>query len=106
MPDPAPDFSKDNIGTLPVKIEGDKILLIDQRHLPHQVEYFEATDLSTMCFAIKDMVVRGAPSIGVAAAFGLAKEAQHLALAKTATHQFLKDLDKQRGAGWGKKEVQ
>lgn len=61
------------VGTLPVKITEDRrLLLIDQRKLPHAVEYVDATGLDAMAVAIKEMVVRGAPSIGVAAALGLA----------------------------------
>ena len=66
---------------MPLRLEGGRVLLIDQRLLPDKVEYFDATGLEEMCFAIKEMVVRGAPSIGVAAAFGMASEAQRLALA-------------------------
>jgi methylthioribose-1-phosphate isomerase len=64
-----------DLGILPIKIEGHSVFLVDQRILPAKFEYFQADDLETICFAIKDMVVRGAPSIGVAAAFGLAKDA-------------------------------
>jgi methylthioribose-1-phosphate isomerase len=63
------------VGTLPVWVEGDQFWLLDQRRLPDRVEYFPINDLDSVCFAIRDMVVRGAPSIGVAAAFGLAKDA-------------------------------
>lgn len=66
-------------GVMPVKIEGQRVFLIDQRCLPEKVAYFDATNLDDMCFAIKEMVVRGAPSIGVAAAFGMACEAARLA---------------------------
>jgi len=63
------------VGTLPIWVEGDQVWLIDQRRLPEKVEYFLVNDLDSICFAIREMVVRGAPSIGVAAAFGLAKDA-------------------------------
>jgi methylthioribose-1-phosphate isomerase len=52
--------------------------LLDQRKLPGQLEYFDATSFDDLCFAIKEMIVRGAPSIGVAAAFGFAIEAARL----------------------------
>lgn len=68
-------------GVLPIKIEGERLLLVDQRKLPAELCYFDATSRDQMVFAIKDMVVRGAPSIGVAAAFGLAFEARRLASA-------------------------
>ncbi|MDP3508257.1 MAG: S-methyl-5-thioribose-1-phosphate isomerase [Candidatus Melainabacteria bacterium] len=67
-------------GVLPIKIEDGRLLLVDQRRLPQEFCYFDASTKDDMLFAIKDMVVRGAPSIGVAAAFGLAFEARRLAL--------------------------
>lgn len=66
-------------GVLPIKVEGERLLLVDQRKLPDELCYFDASSHDQMVFAIKDMVVRGAPSIGVAAAFGLAFEARRLA---------------------------
>jgi methylthioribose-1-phosphate isomerase len=63
------------IGLLPLNFEHGKLSLIDQRRLPQKLEYFDATEFDQICFAIKDMVIRGAPSIGVAAAFGFALEA-------------------------------
>lgn len=63
----------------PIKIEGEKLLLLDQRKLPEVVEFFNATNLNDLCYAISEMVVRGAPAIGVAAALGLAFEAKRLA---------------------------
>lgn len=68
-------------GTMPMKVEEGRILLIDQRKLPGIFEYYDATDLDAMCFAITDMVVRGAPSIGVAAALGMACHLSKLASA-------------------------
>lgn len=46
------------------------LCLIDQRKLPFEKEYFVCTELEDVIFAIKEMVVRGAPAIGVTAAFG------------------------------------
>lgn len=66
-------------GTMPVHTDNGKIILIDQRKLPDAIEYFDATDIDQMCFAISDMVVRGAPSIGVAAALSMAAHLQNLA---------------------------
>ena len=48
------------------------VSMIDQRKLPHEVIYNEYTDPAAVAAAIKDMVIRGAPAIGAAAAFGLA----------------------------------
>ncbi|CAN5414512.1 S-methyl-5-thioribose-1-phosphate isomerase [soil metagenome] len=74
-------------GVMPLKVEGERVLLVDQRKLPQEFCYFDATDLSQMVFAIKDMVVRGAPSIGVAAAYGLAFEARRLVSAANQLEQ-------------------
>ncbi len=52
--------------------ENSTVHLIDQRKLPANVEIFKASSSDEVAFAIKDMVVRGAPAIGVAAAYGLA----------------------------------
>ncbi len=48
------------------------VSMIDQRALPHEVLYNEYVDPIAVAGAIKDMVIRGAPAIGAAAAFGLA----------------------------------
>ncbi len=46
--------------------------MIDQRSLPHEVIYHDYYTHVEVAHAIHDMVVRGAPAIGVAAAYGLA----------------------------------
>jgi methylthioribose-1-phosphate isomerase len=48
------------------------VSMIDQRKLPHEVVYREYKDPVEVASAIKDMVIRGAPAIGAAAAYGLA----------------------------------
>ncbi|WP_029689232.1 S-methyl-5-thioribose-1-phosphate isomerase [Thermoanaerobacter sp. A7A] len=47
------------------------LYLIDQRKLPNSYEIFECRTYKDVNFAIKDMVVRGAPAIGAAAAYGM-----------------------------------
>lgn len=84
------------IGVLPLSLEGERVMLVDQRHLPHKLEMFDATSLDDMCFAITEMVVRGAPSIGVAAAFGLAMEAVRLSKVASDKQDFLTKLDAAR----------
>ena len=56
-----------------------KVRMLDQRLLPHQEHYLEFTSAQEVAKAIQDMVVRGAPAIGCAAAFGVAVEAFRLA---------------------------
>jgi len=50
--------------------------LLDQRRLPQSSEYMVCKDLACVAAAIKDMVVRGAPAIGVTAAYGVVLGAQ------------------------------
>jgi methylthioribose-1-phosphate isomerase len=45
--------------------------IIDQTKLPNKLEYIDCRDVKTMWQAIKRLSVRGAPAIGVAAAFGV-----------------------------------
>ena len=53
-----------------VKFNNQQLVLIDQRKLPTHYEHFICENYQDVAFAIKDMVVRGAPAIGVAASFG------------------------------------
>jgi len=46
-------------------------MLLDQRALPHSVDYVRCTAVDDVIDAIRSMVVRGAPAIGVAAAYGV-----------------------------------
>ncbi|MDY6822036.1 MAG: S-methyl-5-thioribose-1-phosphate isomerase [Deferribacterota bacterium] len=55
----------------PVEWRDNKLFLIDQRKLPNEHKYFECKSLNDVCFAITNMVVRGAPAIGVVTAFGV-----------------------------------
>ncbi|WP_086934003.1 S-methyl-5-thioribose-1-phosphate isomerase [Agarilytica rhodophyticola] len=59
-------------------IDDKKVLcLLDQSILPHKIEYQYYSSPEGVAGAIKDMVVRGAPAIGVAAAYGLVVAAFH-----------------------------
>lgn len=51
--------------------EEDKLKLLDQRLLPRQEIYLEYDDSTAVAGAIRDMVVRGAPAIGITAAYGV-----------------------------------
>ncbi len=52
------------------------IKMIDQRQLPARVDILTLMDLHQVVAAIKDMAVRGAPAIGITAAFGMAMVGQ------------------------------
>jgi len=54
----------------------DRLELIDQRLLPARFEYVRCKNAVEVADAIRSMVVRGAPAIGCAAAFGIALEAR------------------------------
>ncbi|MEA5508548.1 S-methyl-5-thioribose-1-phosphate isomerase [Crocosphaera sp. UHCC 0190] len=55
----------------PVVWSNNKVLLIDQTCLPNQYTLVEISRYEDMAKAIKTMIVRGAPAIGVAAAYGM-----------------------------------
>src|SRR5919204_3336969 len=52
--------------------EGDVVVMIDQRKLPGEEVYVRCKTAAEVARAIKTMVIRGAPAIGVAAAMGIA----------------------------------
>ncbi|MGD8540121.1 MAG: S-methyl-5-thioribose-1-phosphate isomerase, partial [Candidatus Aminicenantes bacterium] len=53
-----------------IKWDNGKVIMVDQRKLPGEEVYVEYTDYGQVAEAIETMVIRGAPAIGVAAAFG------------------------------------
>jgi len=61
------------VGVVPtVAWEDGVVVMIDQRRLPHEEVLLRCRDHHEVADAIKDMAIRGAPAIGVAAALGLA----------------------------------
>ncbi len=67
-------MQQDPFKTIEWKNEG--IVILDQRKLPTRVRYVVCNDPECVISAIKTMVIRGAPAIGVAAAMGLALGAE------------------------------
>jgi methylthioribose-1-phosphate isomerase len=57
---------------LTVAWKNDSVVMIDQTRLPNKLVYIRCRDYKEVANAIKNLVVRGAPAIGVTAAFGLA----------------------------------
>ena len=53
----------------PIRWTPEGVVMLDQRRLPGEVVYHTYTDYRDVAKAIKDMVIRGAPAIGVAAAW-------------------------------------
>jgi hypothetical protein len=68
---------------------GRAVHVIDQRWLPHRLDIATLVDLDTVVTAIREMWVRGAPLIGVTAAYGLAlhlqRDASDVSLARAAS---------------------
>ncbi len=63
--------------TIGLSADGWSVSLIDQTVLPDQFQVIRLTDVEQMAEAIRAMRVRGAPLIGVAAAFGMALAMRH-----------------------------
>src|SRR5689334_2270850 len=67
-------FCADTIGTemlRPITWTGSSVRLLDQTKLPAETVYSDVIDEKQMHDAIRRLVVRGAPAIGIAAAFGV-----------------------------------
>ena len=77
-----------------VEWKNDVVVMIDQTKLPNELVYVNFTDYRDVADAIRNLVVRGAPAIGVSAAFGLALAALQ-SKAKT-TEDLLSDLEQAR----------
>jgi methylthioribose-1-phosphate isomerase len=56
--------------------DGPKVVLLDQRRLPDEVVELECRTVEELVVAIRELAVRGAPAIGVAAAYGLVLAAE------------------------------
>ncbi len=69
---------------------GDRVKIIDQTELPASESYLELAGHQDVARAIKNMNIRGAPAIGVAAAYGIALGAQKIEAASKS--RFLKEL--------------
>jgi len=55
-----------------IEWKNNKVVMIDQTKLPTELVFVEYSDYNQVAQAIKSLVVRGAPAIGVSGAFGLA----------------------------------
>ena len=68
----------------PIRWTGSALELLDQRKLPFVVEYLSCTTSDEVAAAIHDLVVRGAPAIGIAAAWGVVLAAREVMAATPA----------------------
>ena len=66
------DVKIDNSFLRTVEWKNNKVVMIDQTKLPNELVFVEYDDFNQVADAIKTLVVRGAPAIGVSGAFGLA----------------------------------
>jgi methylthioribose-1-phosphate isomerase len=64
-------------GTVALRWHGSSLELLDQRLLPAQEHWVTLEGASGVAQCIQDMVVRGAPAIGISAAYGVALAARH-----------------------------
>ena len=105
----------------PISWTGRAVRLLDQTKLPRETVYVEVTDERQMHDAIRRLVVRGAPAIGVAAAFGVylgvkdapdaqlaarvKKVADHLATSRPTAVNLFWALDRIRRCGTSRERI-
>jgi methylthioribose-1-phosphate isomerase len=77
-----------------IEWKDDAVVMIDQTKLPTELVYAKYTDYHDVANAIKNLVIRGAPAIGVAGAFGLALAA--LQSKATTMEQLIAELETAR----------
>ena len=78
-----------------VEWKNNSVIMIDQTKLPNTLEFVTYTDFNQIAEAIRTLVVRGAPAIGVSGAFGLALAAlQSNATEKDELMSYLKNAKK------------
>ena len=75
----------------PIIWENNRVLLIDQTRLPGEYKIVEINSYEEMARAIKTMIVRGAPAIGVSAAYGMYLGAKEIFV--TDRNEFLEQLE-------------
>jgi len=73
-----------------IEWKNNKVVMIDQTKLPNELVFVEYSDYNDVAKAIKTLIVRGAPAIGVSGAFGLALAT--LQSTATTKEQLLTDL--------------
>ena len=60
-----------NLTTVDISSDRKRLVILDQTLLPNEIKYLELDDREAIYEAIKKLRVRGAPAIGVAAAYGI-----------------------------------
>ncbi len=97
-----------------VEWKNNKVIMIEQTKLPNELIFVEYDDFNQVANAIKTLIVRGAPAIGVSGAFGLGLAA--LQSKATTKEELLSDLEDARkilfttrptavNLGWGLEKI-
>mgnify|MGYP001162229370 CR=1 FL=1 len=106
--------SKTNSSIRTIEWKSNKVIMIDQTKLPSELVFVEYDDYNQIADAIRNLVVRGAPAIGVSGAFGLALAA--LKSNSTKKDELILELQKARqilfetrptavNLGWGLEQI-
>ncbi|MCC6214325.1 MAG: S-methyl-5-thioribose-1-phosphate isomerase [Polyangiaceae bacterium] len=80
LPHPSP-LSQAHYSAAELSLDDTTLLLLDQRRLPVEETYVEIRDVGAAAEAIRELVVRGAPAIGVAAGYAMVLAAREAASA-------------------------
>jgi methylthioribose-1-phosphate isomerase len=89
LPHPEP-LSGETYSAVELSPSGDRVIMLEQRDLPEREHYYELDSVEEIALAITRMVVRGAPAIGISAAYAMVLAASgpagsvHDALARAA----------------------
>jgi methylthioribose-1-phosphate isomerase len=86
--------TKTNSSLRTVEWRDNKVVMIDQTKLPNDLVFVEYSDYNQVANAIKTLIVRGAPAIGVSGAFGLALAA--LQSTASSKKELIQDLETAR----------
>ena len=106
--------AQNNTSLKTVEWKNNKVIMIDQTKLPNQLVFVEFDDYNQVADAIRNLVVRGAPAIGVSGAFGLALAV--LQSSATTKDELISDLEKAKqilfetrptavNLGWGLEKI-
>lgn len=86
LPHPEP-LSGESYSAVELGLADDEVILLDQRRLPNEEVYLRLRSVEDVAEAITTMVVRGAPAIGITAAYGLVLAARSVASLESAAER-------------------
>ncbi len=87
-------FPEINSSLRTIEWKNNQVVMIDQTKLPNKLVFVEYADFNQVAHAIKTLIVRGAPAIGISGAFGLALAV--LQSKATSKDELISDLEKAR----------